>query len=219
MNHSLNTHLATERKGASIIELMIFIVLAAMMALTILPLLFNATESRQRQDAIALVEQNGAQIMQTITQEIRAAERILDPPTGGTGFIIALQTSSGSTNPTIIARHSGAIMISRGRVRSTLSSDLVGVTHFAIDNTSTAADRQSVTVSLGIRRIIRLHRPLVYTSQFDAVVNLYPDDVIEPKTCTCPAPYCDTGSGTYVWGVCNASVCVPYADFQCVYES
>jgi len=51
------------------------------------------------------------------------------------------------------------------------------------------------------------------------VVNLYPDDDISDKSCTCPTPYCDRGSGTYVWGVCNEGVCVPYSDFICTYES
>jgi len=198
--------------------MIIFIAIVALMAGTMLPLLFNATESRQRQDAIALVEQNGAQVMETIIQEVRKAERILDPPMGGTGYILALQTGSGATNPTIIARDSGSIVLILGQRRKTLSSELVGATHFGIDNTSVAEDRQSVAVSLGLRRTIRLHQPLTYNSHFTAVINLDPDDTPSSDSCSCPTPYCDATSGLYVWQVCEDGLCVPYTNFSCVLE-
>jgi type II secretory pathway pseudopilin PulG len=214
----LHHRLRTQRPGISLIEVLLFVVIMALMAGALLPFLFNVTESRQRQDAIALVEQNGAQVLQTIIQEVRSAERILDPQPGGTGFILALQTDSGSTNPTIIARDSGAIVLVRGHSRRILSSDLVGVTHFAVDNTSSSEDHPSVAVSLDMRRIIRLHQPLVYESHFDTVINLYPDDDVTGNACNCVTPFCDSASGSYVWQVCIDSVCVPYTDFQCVYE-
>ena len=197
---------------------MLFIVLVSLMMGTILPLLFNATESRQRQDAIALVEHNGAQVIQAIVQEIRSAERILDPPIGDTGYILALQTESEATNPTIIALHEGAIVLVKGRERRILSSDLVGITNFSVDNTSTSEDRQSVAVSLDLRRIIRLHNPLEYSSHFDTVVNLYPDDTMFESECSCVTPYCDIDTDMYTWQICHFGTCVPYADFECVYE-
>ncbi len=206
------------RPGVTLLEMLIFVAIMSLMASALLPFLFSVTESRQRQDAIALVEQNGAQTIQAIIQEVQSAERVLDPAPGGTGFILALQTDSGATNPTIIARDSGAIVLVQGHARRILSSDLVGVTHFAVDNTSVAEDRQSIAVSLDMRRVIRLHQPLVYESHFDTVVNLYPDDDVTGNTCGCITPFCDTASGTYVWQVCIDGLCVPYTDFQCVYE-
>lgn len=186
------------------------------MAGTVIPLLFNATESRQRQDAIALVEQNGAQVLQAVVQRIRSAERIIDPPAGGTGIILALQTESGATNPTIIAMHSGSIIMVQGRERRILTSSLIGVTSFTVDNTSSSEDKQSVAIAFGLRRIIRLHQPLTYDAYFDTVVTLQPDDEVGAVGCGCPDPYCDeSGSGIYVWGWCNEGVCVPHGDFEC----
>ncbi|NLG07326.1 type II secretion system protein [Candidatus Peribacteria bacterium] len=209
-------HHFRNRPGVTLIEMIIFIALVGVMAMTMLPMLFSATEARQRQDAIALVEQNGAQIMETIIQRVRRAERILDPPMGGTGFILALQMPAGETNPVIIARDSGAIVLVLGRAKRILSSDLVGVTHFAVDNTSVAEDRQSVAVTLGLQRTIRLHRPLQYRSNFTTVINVFPNDLpSETDPCGCPLPYCDTVSGTYMWHVCEDDLCVPYASFEC----
>ena len=219
MEHIPSLHWRTQnRAGVTLIEMLLFLAIMGLMASAIIPLLFSVTESRQRQDAIALVEQNGAQVLQEIIRTVQSAERIIGPPMGGTGFILALQTDSGATNPTIIARNSGSIMMVRGRSRHVLSSELVGVTHFAVDNTSTAEDRQSVAISLDMRRMIRLHQPLVYTSHFDAVINLYPDDTASGDSCGCIAPFCDAETGTYVWQICVNGVCVPYTDFLCSAE-
>lgn len=207
-----------DRAGVTLVELLLFIAIMGIMASALIPLLFSVTESRQRQDAIALVEQNGAQVLQEIMRTVQSAERIIDPPMGGTGFILALQTDSGATNPTIIARSSGAIIMVQGRSRRVLSSELVGVTHFAVDNTSTAEDRQSVAVSLGMRRMIRLSQPLVYSSHFDTVINLYPDDTPIGDACGCLAPFCDPATKIYIWQTCVNGVCVPVTDFLCGVE-
>lgn len=220
--------LTKQRPAITLVEVLMFITLMGMMAGTVLPTLFNATESRQRQDAIALVEQNGAQVMQTIAQEIKSAERILYPATGGTGYILALQMADANENPTIIALDSGAIVMIQGRARRQLSSELVGVTGFAVDNTSSSDDRQSLAVSLSLRRIIRVLRPVSYTSTFNSVITLYPDDVTEGNPCNCFTPFCSsaetvygseeedvTGTGFFVWGICDSGVCQPASAFVC----
>lgn len=204
------------RAGVTLIELMIFIAIMSIMASTLIPLLFNVTKSRQRQDAIALVEQNAAQVLQEIIHSVQSAERIISPLAGEPpGVILALQTDSEATNPTLITIDMGSIVMVQGSIRRTLSSELVGATGFLVENTSTAADRQSVSVSLDLSREIRINQPLVYESHFDAVINLHPDDVIIGDSCGCVVPFCDTTDGIYVWQVCVNSICIPYADFDC----
>ncbi len=202
------------------VELILFITLMAMMSGTILPLLFNSTESRQRQDAIALVEQNGAQILQLLSKEVRHGERILYPPMGGTGRILAIQTADADTNPTVIGVDSGSLVMVQGRSRRILNSSLVGITHFTVDNTSSGENRNSVAVALGVRRVIRLHQPLTYSADFDAVFNVNPHDEFSGDDCGCITPYCDSsGSGTFVWQVCiNGDTCIPYTEFVCEIE-
>lgn len=205
------------RAGVTLIELMIFIAIMSIMASTLIPLLFSVTKSRQRQDAIALVEQNGAQVLQEIIHAVQSAERIISPPAGEQDVILVLQTDSEATNPTLIIRYSGSVLMVQGSTRRTLSSELVGVTGFVVENTSTAADRQSVLVSLDMSREIRINQPLVYESHFDAVINLHPDDVTTGDSCGCVDPFCDdTGTDDiYVWQVCIDGICIPYADFDC----
>lgn len=203
------------RPGFTIAEMVLFIGLTGMMAGTLLPFIINSSRARQRQDAIALVEQSGVQVMQSITEEIREAEGVLDPPKGGTGFILALKTADPETNPTIIALHSGAIILVEGRTRRTLTPSLVGVTHFLVDNTSSTATRENVTIALGLERTIRILQPTSYTSFFEKVINLSPDDVEAETECDCVTPFCDNDTKIYTWQVCRNNLCIPYADFDC----
>lgn len=207
----------TFRPGVTLVELLLFTAISAIMAGTIIPMLISATESRQRQDAIALVEQNGEQMLQSIITEVRNSERVLDPPTGSNGLVLALQNSSGALNPTLFAISDGALVKIQGRRQTILSSPLVGIHSFAIDNTSIDDERESIAVSFNVRRIIRLHRPLVYDSRFDTVINVNPDNELATQTCNCLQPYCDgTGSGEYIWEACIENRCVLHGAFLCV---
>src|SRR5207248_1996679 len=95
------------RSGTTLIELLIFIAILAIAGSAILPLLFASTEDRILQQTVSIVEQNGSQILQTIGYRIHHAERVLDPLLRGSGSVLALQTGSGSENPTIIGISSG----------------------------------------------------------------------------------------------------------------
>lgn len=207
--------LLRKRPAFTIVEMILFMGIVAIMSGAVIPMLISATESRQRQDAIALVEQNGQQILQAITTQVRNAERIIEPTTGSSGIVLTLQHREESKNPTIFSISDGAVVMIQGRNKSVLSSPLVGVTSFAVDNTSPSEDRGNIAVVINVRRVIRLFRPLTYDAQFDTVINLKPKEETA-KTCNCITPYCDTGSGIYIWESCQAGTCIPRADFFCV---
>jgi type II secretory pathway pseudopilin PulG len=205
------------RAGLTFIELILFMAIAGIMSGTVIPMLISATESRQRQDAIALVEQNGEQILQTIMSQTRSAQRIIYPATGSSSTILALKTESGATNPTIFALTDGAVVMIQGRRKSILSSPLVGVTSFAVDNTSVNDDRQSVAITYNVRRVIRLFRPLTYDALFNSIINVNPDDILVEDDCNCTIPFCDSsGSGQFIWSTCDEGQCIPRSAFSCV---
>lgn len=207
---------STVQAGFTIIELLLFIAISGLMAGTVIPMLMSSTESRQRQDALALAEQNGQQMLQTITTEVRNAERILYPATGSSSIVLSLQTSSGTTTPTIFGISDGALVMIQGRNKRILSSPLVAVTSFGVDNTSVSADRQSIAVTFTVERVIRFRQPLVYSANFDGIINLFPDDELATNDCTCITPYCDSsGSGTYIWETCIDNTCIPHGTVLC----
>lgn len=215
------SQLFSAKPGVTFVELILFIGLMGMMSATVIPMLMNSSESRMRQDAIALVEQNGAQVIQSIMQEVRMAEKILYPTVGSGGHVLALQTGDSDTNPTLIGMDNGKIIMTKGKDRRILTSELVGVTSFDVDNTSSSEDTSSAVIVFNIRRIIRLNNPLVYDARFDIVANTSPVNSFADTTCDCIDPYCDaTGSGVMVWEMCqntaSGSVCIPQGAFDCL---
>lgn len=195
------------RPGATLIELLVFLAVLSIVVGAALPILFSATENRLLQQTIAVVEQNGAHVVQNTALKIRQAERIVSPPIGATGSVLVLHTSSGSLNPTIIGMNSGSIVLIQHSILELVSSEQVAIQHFEVRNVSASDTRQSVLVSFDISRTIRLQQPYSYGRRFEFVVNLLPDDVTFEDECGCIEPAC-VGNDTYEWRVCEESSCL-----------
>lgn len=193
--------------GATLIELLLYVALLGIVISAILPLLFAATEERLLQQTISIVEQNGAQIIQSTTHAIRKAERVLTPAAGQQTSVLGLQTASGPLHPVIIGLNSGSVMIVRHTTLERLSSPQVAITNFRVRNTSTSATRQSVVVSFRVSRTIRLQQPYSYERDFEFAVTLYPDDVTQGNSCNCLPPYC-LSTNVYAWEVCENNTCL-----------
>lgn len=194
------------RPGVTFIELLLFLAIISIVGVLIMPLLFASTENRLLQESIALVEHNGTIILQTFGRNARHAERIIAPAIGAKSTVVALQTSSGGTNPTIMGINSGAFVVVKGLERTVISSPQVAVQDFRIRNTSTSTDRQSVTVSFTVSRTIRLSAPRQYQQRFEGLFTLYPVDVLQGDACSCATPGC-IDSQNYSWQVCVSGSC------------
>lgn len=193
------------RAGTSLIELLIFLGIMAIIVSLTLPMLFMAAENRVLQLTISVVEQNGTQILQNIGLKIRNAEKILSPAPGQTSDVLVLQTGSGTTNPTIVASQSGGIVIIQRSLKETVSNEQVAVNELRIRNTSTSTNAQSIAVSFEVSRTIRLQMPRSYRQRFEAVFGLLPDDA-QTGACNCPPAAC-VGGSTFEWYVCDTGVC------------
>lgn len=209
-------HRISARAGMTLVELLIFLGLLGIVVGVIFPIIFTAVENRLLQQTIAVVEQNGVQLLQTMGQKVRGAERVLDPPVGSTGSVLALQTGSGTSTPTIIAVQSGSLVLIRYATQRTLSSSEVYIDNFVARNTSVSGSRQSVFVSFDISRTIRLEAPRTYDEHFEAVFTLMPDDLLFQTGCSCITPYCQA-EDSYLWQVCNVGHCdYAVASLECV---
>jgi type II secretory pathway pseudopilin PulG len=206
MTRRMRSLIGTARHGTTLIELIIFITVLALVATAILPLLFATTEDRMLQQTVSLVEQNGSQILQTIGTQIHNSERVLDPGLMATGSVLALQSASGAINPIVIGVSSGSLILVRNTIAQTLSSTQVAVEDFVVRNTSLSATRQSVIVSFRVSRAIRLQLPHSYSRVFQAAYTLYPTDKTKGDACHCAMPGC--AADYYVWNVCDAGACL-----------
>gem|GEM_PF-463568 len=196
------------RPGVTLVELLVFVAVFAIVAFTVLPLLFTATENRMNQQSMSLVEQNGAQVLQNIGYRLQYAERITDPPPQQEGSVLTLQTGCGATNPTIIGVQSGTMIIIRNRTKQEVTSSEVVVKDFRIQNTSASATQQSFRVSFRVERTIQFKDPRVYARTFEGLFTLSPSDRTAGSACggvACAAPAC--AGGSYTWEVCEGQAC------------
>jgi type II secretory pathway pseudopilin PulG len=194
------------RRGTTLIELLIFLVIFSIVGAVVLPLLFRATEGRLLQQTVAIVEQNGTQLLQSVSARVRGSERVLDPPPGETGAVLALQTASGATSPTIIGISSGSLIVIRGTRSQTISSPQVAVEDFVVRNTSVSPSHPSVLVSFTVSRTIRLQAPHSYVQRYTAAFTLLPADRPVGDSCGCAVPTC--GGAAYAWQVCQGIFCL-----------
>ena len=194
------------RPASTLVEVLVFLVVFAIVAAMVLPLLFQAVENQLLQQSISLVEQNGMQALQAMGHRAQAGERILDPPMGETGSVVAFQTGSGVTNPTIVGVLSGSLVIIRHTTKQMLTSPQVAVEDFLVRNTSASATQSSFTVSFRVSRTLRLQAPHVYSRTFEALFSLSPDDSTQGDFCGCDPPFCQAGN-VYVWEACEGITC------------
>lgn len=198
------------RSGMSLVELLLFTAIVAVIGMAIVPVLFLATENRLLQQTASLVEQNGAQVLQQVSFHLRAAERVLDPPLHESGSVLTLQSGSGALDPTMIGINSGALVVIRHTLRQVLSSPQVAIEDFKVRNTSLTASSPSVQVSFRVSRTIRMRAPRTYVRTFEAVFAPFPDHVPMGNPCRCALPGC-AGADTYGWQVCEGGMCLTAA--------
>lgn len=193
------------REGSTLIEMVLFMALLAMSIGVVIALLISANDNRIRQQTLSGVEQTGVQVMQILSRRIRSAERVIDPPMGSSGRVLALQMAATYEDPTIISLWSGGIVVARHDSLQSLSATQVTILDLVVRNTSVSAARPSVLVSFTVQQQAPLPVPVTYTRPFEALITLFPDDEPEGNPCNCAPPVCT--DGVYTWEICDEYFC------------
>ncbi|UPA22621.1 hypothetical protein K8942_00180 [Candidatus Peribacteria bacterium] len=188
------------RAGSTLVELLIFAALLGIVMGAVLPLLFMAAEDRLLQQTISLVERNGVQAMQNITQRVRNGERIITPALGMTGSVLVVQTSSGAINPTIVGINSGSLIVIERVTKEIITSSQVAITHFEVRNTSVSDTHPSVEIIFNVSRTTRLQQPHSYGEIFRSSITLFPNDLPSGANDQCVAPFC-LPANTFNWQI------------------
>ncbi len=196
--------LSAPRRGTTLVELLMFLAFFALSSSVLLAFFFMTTEQRIRQHTITTVELSGVQLMQTLGNRVRSAERVLAPAIGASGTILVLQLSDSALHPTILALSGTALYVAEGNTIKRLSAADVEISGLAIYNTSVTDDRMSVLLRFSVARYVPLTTPINYIRPFEALIPLFPDNQ-ENVPCTCAVPSCVDGS--YRWQYCIDAVC------------
>lgn len=195
----------SSRPGLSLVELLLFVGLLALISGAVIGFFFLTNEGRVRQQVVNDVEQNVIQLHQFLAYEVRHAETIIDPPRGKSGSVLTLQSPSAESNPTIIAVQSGFVLLIRGDAEYVLSPPEIVVSNFRVFNTSPSNARQSLGFTFTVSRDIPLPNAPDYMRRHDGAVTVFPDDAWTGRTCNCGAPRCD--HNRYEWEYCQAGAC------------
>jgi len=102
------------QSGFTLVELLLYIVIASTILLSITALFGILLQARVKNQAISEVEQQGAQVMQIITQSIRNAEDINSPAIGASAALLLLDVIESENDPTVFDLSNNAIRITEG---------------------------------------------------------------------------------------------------------
>lgn len=100
--------------GFTLVELLLYLGLAAIMVLVIATFFGTMLEARVQNQVIAEVESQGATVLQRITQTIRNADNITSPAIGASASSLTLDMVPIGIDPTVFNLASGVIRITEG---------------------------------------------------------------------------------------------------------
>ena len=128
------------QSGFTILELLLYTGISSAILLAVSLFLSSLLQSRVKNQTIAEVEQQGAQVMQVITQATRNAVMINSPAQGATSTSLSVNTYYASTTPTIFDVATGTIRITEDGVGAiALTNNRVTVSNIIFQNLSRAS--------------------------------------------------------------------------------
>jgi len=132
------------QKGFTLIELLLYIAIASIIVFTTASMLRFTLELRTKNQTIAEVEQEGAQVMQLITQTVRNATAISSPTIGASGASLSVDT-------TVFDLSGGSIRIKEGAGAAVnLTSSKITVSSLNFQNLSRVSTPNIVRVSFTV---------------------------------------------------------------------
>lgn len=191
------------RSGVTLVELLLFVGILALSTGAIIGFFLLTTDARVRHAVASDVEQSAIQVQGLLENEIRHAERIIDPAQGSSGAVLTLQVADDDTGPVIISVESGYLLIVRHDAEYLLTPPDVTVSGWRVYNVSASSARQTATVEFTVSKRIPLIKGGTYSRLVRQTFTVFPDDARSGNACSCPSPQCD--HGIYEWGVCEGS--------------
>jgi len=135
-------------KGFTLIELLLYVSLSGIIIFSASAFMASLLASRVKNQTIAEVDQNGAQVMQIITQAVRNATAINSPSSGTSASTLSLNTTVPANNPTIFDLSGGAIRMTEGASAAvSLTSSRVSASVLNFQNLTAASTAGTIRIS------------------------------------------------------------------------
>lgn len=160
-----------KEKGFSLIELLLYVSIAAIVVLVVSGLLYTILQARVKNQTIAEVDQQGAQLVQIINQIVRNSQSV-NSPTSGSSNSLSLGQTNASVNPTVFDLSSGVLRITEGSGSAVpLTNSRVSISGLTFQNLS-----DSIKFQFTISHINSGSR-----SEYDYTKNFYGTANVRPK--------------------------------------
>ena len=162
------------KKGFTLIELLLYIGLAGAMLLAVSVFLSVIMRSRVENQVAAEVEQQGWQVIQSVTQTIRNSAGINSPSAGSSASSLSLQISDAGKNPTIYDVSGTTIRITEGASSSIdLNSTRIEASSVSFENLSRTDTPGVIRMSFTLTHINPVSKKeYEYTKTFYATASL-----------------------------------------------
>ncbi|MFH1142356.1 MAG: prepilin-type N-terminal cleavage/methylation domain-containing protein [Candidatus Uhrbacteria bacterium] len=144
-------NLKPKTSGFTLIEIIIYTLIFAIVILGIVSFMLFATQSRIKNQVVAEVEQQGTQVMQLITQTIRNGTGINSPTIGSSSNSLSVEVIEAGLDPTVFDLASGVFRITEGAGSATdLTSDQISVTSLNFENNTISGTDDTIKIEYTI---------------------------------------------------------------------
>jgi len=141
----------TKNSGFTLLEFIIYIAVFAIVILGIVTFMLFTIQSRVKNQVVAEVEQQGAQVMQMVTQTIRNGEGINSPTIGTSANSLSVDTIDIGVDPSIFSLSGGVIQISEaGGGAIDLTSDQINITSLTFENNAVTGTHDTIKIEYTI---------------------------------------------------------------------
>ncbi len=137
-----------DNRGFTLIELLLYTVIAAGLLLSITALLSLLIQSRTKNETISLIDQEGLQIIQIITQETRNAKMVISPLVSASSTVLQIQNNLGQDIKFDLA--SNTLYMSKSNQILNLSSSNILVSGLQFSNLSSDMSRNSIKIEFNL---------------------------------------------------------------------
>ncbi len=143
-------------RGFTLIELLLYVTIVGGMLTAVSVFFATTVDARVKSQSVAEVDQQGALVMDYITQTIRGADSVTTPAVAGTGATLTLVVPTGSLSPTIFNLDGGGTILQvkegTGAVIP-LTNSKVSVSNLIFRNLSRSGTPGVIQVSFTLDRV------------------------------------------------------------------
>ena len=154
--------------GFTLLELLLYVSISSILLLSITTLLGVLVQSRVKNQVIGEVEQQGVQIMQTMTQTIRNATAITTPAIGASAASLSLTVPTSAKSSTVFDSASSVVRITEGAGTAvSLSNSRITASGLTFQNLSRASTPGIVRIQFVLTHVNPSGRgEYIYTKTF-----------------------------------------------------